>query len=94
MNAKKKSIKSDLKRVDKLRDGQIDYSDIPALDDTFFTKAVVELPKIKDVVTLRIDHEILQWFKKSGKGYQTRINAVLKAYVAAAQRHHKKRTTS
>lgn len=81
MSANKKSIKSDLKRIDKMKDSDIDYSDIAPLDDTFFSKATIELPKPKDSLTLRIDHEVLEWFKKQGRGYQTKINAILKAYV-------------
>lgn len=45
MRAKGRSIKSDLKRLDAMSDRDIDYSDIPPLDDSFFTKAVVEWPK-------------------------------------------------
>lgn len=90
MNAKKKPIVSDLKRIDHLSDQEIDYSDIPELDDSFFTRHRVELPKVKDVVTLRIDNEVLGWFKQQGKGYQTRMNAVLKSYMKAHQ--HKKQT--
>lgn len=48
MNAKKKSITSDLKRLDKLTDKDIDYSDIPPLDDDFFQKEMVTLPQKKD----------------------------------------------
>lgn len=39
----------------------------------------------KNSVTLRIDHDVLEWFKEKGRGYQTRMNAVLKAYVKAHQ---------
>ena len=81
MNAKKKSIMSDLNKVDKMNDKDIDYSDIPELDDSFFTKTTVQLPKKKDLITLRLDHEVLEFFKHQGKGYQTLINAVLKTYV-------------
>ena len=70
MNAKRKSIMSDLKKINHLKDNEIDYSDSPELDDTFFTREIVELPKNKDVVTLRVDHEVLNWFKKQGKGYR------------------------
>lgn len=85
MRKNKKSIKSDIKRLDRMSDKDIDYSDIPALDDTFFTAMKIELPAKKDIVTIRIDHDVLEWFKESGKGYQTRINAVLKSYVRAHQ---------
>ncbi len=81
---------SDLKKIDKLKDEEIDYSDIAALDDSFFTKETVELPKPKDVVTIRVDHDVLEWFKHQGKGYQTRMNAVLKSYVTAHQKIKKK----
>ena len=81
MKESKRTIKSDLKRIDSLRDEDIDYSDSPPLDDEFFKQATIELPKPKDSITLRLDHEILEYFKKLGRGYQTKINAVLKAYV-------------
>ncbi|MGA2654817.1 MAG: BrnA antitoxin family protein [Gammaproteobacteria bacterium] len=83
MSVKKKSIKSDLKCLDKMTDQDIDYSDIPELDDSFFSRMTVETPHVKESVTLRLDHDVLEWFKKKGKGYQTRINAVLKAYMKA-----------
>lgn len=84
MSANKKNIKSDLARLDALSDKEIDYSDIEAFDDVFFKSAtVVDLPRAKDSVTLRVDHDVLEWFKKKGRGYQTRMNAVLKSYVKA-----------
>jgi uncharacterized protein (DUF4415 family) len=66
-----------------MKDEDIDTSDIPELDETFFVNAVIRLPEPKASVTLRIDREVLNWFKSQGKGYQTRINAILKAYKEA-----------
>lgn len=86
MNVKNKSISSDLKRLDKMTDADIDYSDIPSLDESFFTKATVTLPQKKDSITLRIDHDILEYLKHQGKGYQTLINAILKVYVRSKQK--------
>jgi uncharacterized protein (DUF4415 family) len=86
MNVKKESILSDLKRLDNMTDANIDYSDIPPLDDNFFTKAIITLPRKKDSVTLRLDHDVLEFFKHQGKGYQTLINAILKTYVLAKQK--------
>jgi uncharacterized protein (DUF4415 family) len=40
----------------------------------------VELPESKEQVTLRLDRDVLRWFRASGRGYQTRINAVLRSY--------------
>ncbi|HYF98071.1 MAG TPA: BrnA antitoxin family protein [Coxiellaceae bacterium] len=83
MHAKKKSIASDLKRLDKITESEIDYSDIPPLDESFFTKATFELPKNKISITLRLDSEVLEFFRGQGKGYQTLINAILKTYMFA-----------
>ena len=64
-------------------DEDIDYSDIPELDEAWFAKAELRMPVTKEQVTLRLDVDILRFFKAQGKGYQTRINAVLRAYVDA-----------
>lgn len=69
-----------------MKDRDIDYSDTPRLDDSFFKRPLVELPKPKMPITIRVDPEVLEWFRGKGARYQTRINAVLKAYVQA----HKK----
>jgi uncharacterized protein (DUF4415 family) len=53
------------------------------MDEEFFKNATLVMPEPKTSVTLRIDREIIEWFKSEGKGYQTRMNAVLKAYVKA-----------
>jgi len=78
-----------LKRLDKLTDKDIDYSDMPPLDDDFFHKEMVTLPQKKDSITLRIDHDVLEFFRHQGKGYQTLINAVLKTYMLGRQKHTK-----
>ena len=66
-----------------LSDDKIDSSDIPELDDTFWAKAELVEPRVKQAVTIRYDQDVLEWFKAQGKGYQTRMNAVLRAYVEA-----------
>lgn len=48
--------------------------------------ATVEMPKPKAVLNMRIDQDILDYFRKTGKGYQTRINAILRAYVKQQER--------
>jgi len=65
-----------------MKDAEIDYSDIPPLDKDFFKKAVV-WPGTKKQLTLRLDPDVVDFFKKQGRGYQTTINAVLKKYVEA-----------
>jgi uncharacterized protein (DUF4415 family) len=89
MRGSKKSIKSDLTRVDALNDEDIDYSEIPdlsALGEEFWKKAVVKRAEPKAQVTIRLDREVLDWFKSQGKGYQSRINAVLRAYKETRSR--------
>lgn len=85
MNASKKSIKSDLPRIDAMNDEDIDYSDSPETNEDFWKAATVNSPAVKHQVTLRIDPDIIDFFKARGKGYQTRINAVLRSYVKAHQ---------
>ena len=68
-------------------DDQIDYSDAPWLPDAVWMKAADRLPQPKRQITLRLDSEVVDWFKNTGKRYQSRINSVLKAYVAAQKTH-------
>jgi uncharacterized protein (DUF4415 family) len=74
----KKSIKSDLTRLDRMNDRDIDYSDIPPLDKSFFTKATAAWPPPKQQLTIRLDADVLNWLKSHGRGYQTRINRILR----------------
>jgi uncharacterized protein (DUF4415 family) len=78
---KKKSIKSDLARIDRMRGSGIDYSDIPALDKRFLTKATAAWPPVKKQLTIRLDADVLDWLKRHGKGYQTRINRILRVVM-------------
>lgn len=73
--------KTDWKRLDAMTDEKIDISDIPEAGDDFFKKAVLVMPRPKSVVTLRVDAEVLEWFRAKGKGYQTLMNAVLKGWI-------------
>lgn len=74
--------KARLAVVAAMPDEQIDYSDAPHLPDAVWVKAG-EIPGIKQQITLRIDADVLDFFKHTGRRYQTRINAVLRAYVEA-----------
>jgi uncharacterized protein (DUF4415 family) len=73
-----------------MTDDQIDLSDAPELTPEMFARAVVRrglkpAPR-KAQVTLRVDDDVLHWFKSQGRGYQTKINALLRAYMEANQR--------
>jgi uncharacterized protein (DUF4415 family) len=76
-----KSIKSDLARVDRTKDSGIDYSDIPSLDKSFLLKATVAWPPVKQQLTIRLDADVLAWLKGHGRGYQTRINHILRVVM-------------
>ena len=79
----KKKYHSDMQRLRQMPDEEIDYSDIPELDADFFERAVIVLPKPKASICIRLDQDVLDWLKAQGKGYQTRINALLRAYMEA-----------
>ena len=79
-NHTKRRSRTDWKRVDALRDSDIDFSDMPELGPAFFARAIL-WPGPKKQITLRLDPDVLAFFRKSGKGYQTTINAVLRKYV-------------
>ena len=87
MNEKftKQTLKSqtDWARLRQDDDTNIDYSDIPATTEDFWKDANVVMPLHKVHLSLRLDEDIVGYFKQQGRGYQSRINAVLKAYVHA-----------
>jgi uncharacterized protein (DUF4415 family) len=86
--AKMKS-KTDWARVDALTDEDIERAvaedpDAPPFwTDEDWANARVVWPQGKAPVTLRLDRDIIAWFKLQGSGYQTRINAVLRGFVEA-----------
>lgn len=75
--------KERLKNIEAIPDEDIDYSDIPELDAAFWEKAELRLPERKKAVYIRLDADLLEWMKAQGKGYQSRINAILRAYYEA-----------
>ena len=90
----KKSIKSDLVKIDRMKDGEIDYSDIPPLDKSFFTKATETWPPVKKQLTIRLDTDVLKWLKAYGRGYQTRINRILRAAMESQSPRPRARSRS
>ncbi len=74
---------TDLKRLRAMRDADIDFSDVPKLGKSFWKTARLVLPEPKDRLTIRVDHDVVEWLKKNGPGYQTRINAILRSYMEA-----------
>ena len=70
-----------------MTDDEIDYSDIPPLDDEFFANAEVWTPPGVDSITLvSVDRDVLEYFNGQGRSYETAINAVLRRYVEAQRK--------
>lgn len=82
--------KAELKALSKLPDNDIDYSDIPPLDDAFWKNAVRNpfYKPTKTSTTVRVDSDVLVWLKSQGNGYQTKINAILRQAMIHSL-HHK-----
>lgn len=82
-----KKSRTDWARVDALKDEDIDVSETPEVSPQMFARAVVrrglEPRPRKAQLTLRVDSDVLEWFRKQGQGYQTKINALLRAYMDA-----------
>lgn len=76
------------KKLVAMSDEQIDYSDIPELDEAFWNTAEVVMPvaPTKKQISIKIDTDVLEYFRKDGPGYQTRMNAVLRSFVRAQRR--------
>lgn len=76
--------RADLKRLRRMSEAAIQASSPPELADLpeeFWDDAILVLPEPKQAVSLRLDRDLLEWFRAAGPGYQTRMNAVLRSYM-------------
>jgi uncharacterized protein (DUF4415 family) len=73
--------KRKLARLAMQSDSEIDFSDIPPLDESFWKNAVRNpfYRPVKQQLTVRLDADVVAWLRRQGKGYQTRLNKVLRA---------------
>jgi uncharacterized protein (DUF4415 family) len=72
-----------------MKDEDIDLSDIPEVTPEMFAKGIVRRglkPIVKKQLTLRLDSDLIEWFKEQGRGYQTKMNALLRAYMEEHKR--------
>ena len=67
-----------------MKDAEIDHSEIPPLDKSFFKRATEAWPPAKRQLTIRLDADVLNWLRANGRGYQTRINRILRAAMEGA----------
>ncbi|HVY58666.1 MAG TPA: BrnA antitoxin family protein [Xanthobacteraceae bacterium] len=85
--------RTDWKKLEKLTDAEIeaamaDDPDWAGLQDLDWSKAEVVIPPKKKAISIRVDEDVLDFFRKEGTGYQRRMNAVLRSYM---QQKRKKR---
>lgn len=73
------------RRLESIADEDIDYSDIPSTSPEDWENAVrgAFYRPVKKSISLRLDADVLAWFKCQGKGYQTRMNKVLRQYMVS-----------
>ena len=74
-------MSEELKRLSDTPDEKIDTSDIPEIKDFSLAEQGRFLRPVKKQVTLRLDMDLIEWFKGQGAGYQTRINSALREFV-------------
>ena len=91
LNSLPKDSQTDWHRVKNMTESEIEAaaaSDVDAqpTDESFWANAEIMMPQPKRAISLRVDSDVLEWFKSHGSGYQTRMNAVLRAYMEAQQR--------
>jgi uncharacterized protein (DUF4415 family) len=86
------SQKAELAALAALPDSEIDYSDSPALSDEWFERAVRGrfYRPVKQQITARVDADVLAWLKAQGKGYQARMNAILRREMLASLKSRKR----
>ena len=86
--------KANLARLRQVTDAEIDRTSPPELLDLpseFWKKATVVVPVPKRAISLRVDVDVLEWFRAAGPRYQTRMNAVLRTYMAHQLRMGRRR---
>ncbi|MFH0924666.1 MAG: BrnA antitoxin family protein [bacterium] len=86
----KKKSNTDWKKLEEMTDEEIDFSDIPELNESFFENATLKFSKNKESVYIPVDVDLFNWFKHQGEDYKTRINAVLRLYIKAKKNKNRR----
>ncbi len=80
--------RANLERLRSQTEEEIAATSPPNLADLpgdFWDRAIIVTPPAKEAISLRVDQDVLAWFRAGGSGYQTRMNAVLRAYMKAVE---------
>lgn len=90
-NTGKTVDRTDLEKLDQMTEEEIERTaqsdpDTLLLEDCDLSTLKVVMPQTKKAISLRVDPEVLSYFRSFGKGYQTRMNAVLRAYVESQKK--------
>ena len=82
---------AELQSLSEQPDSTLDYSEIPPLDANFWQRAVPNpfYKPVKTHASVRLDADVLAWLKSPGKGYQTRMNAILREAMLRSLHHEK-----
>lgn len=82
-------LKMQVAAIDAIPNEDIDFSDIPQLNDDFFTNAVRGkfYRPIKESTTIRLDADVKAWLKAKGRGYQTKLNDLLRKAMLEEMKH-------
>lgn len=86
--------RADLVRLRRISDSEILRTSPPELadlPDNFWSEATVVVPVAKRAISLRVDEDVLAWFRSMGPRYQSRMNAVLRSYMAHVRRVGRRR---
>ncbi|MEH2193066.1 MAG: BrnA antitoxin family protein [Nostoc sp.] len=67
--------------LESMSDDDIDYSDIPPLNNEFFDKAMLRLPATQAQNLIQIDPDVISWFQSQSVEYKTLINSVLRQHI-------------
>ena len=89
--------KANLRLLRQVSDAEIRRSapaELPELPADFWDEAVPVVPESKVPISLRVDSDVLAWFREEGPRYQSRMNAVLRSYMQRAQKHTRKKSRS
>jgi len=83
-----KHSRTDWQALETMTNEEIDYSDIPPLNDEFFDRAKLRAPEQPQViVTMQVDPEIFAWFNAQEDGWEKRMRAALRIYAEAHKDH-------
>ena len=88
--------RTDWKKIDSVSGAKLEASIRADADDVHeepdWTQSVMGMPARKDHINIRVDHDVLQWFRANGKGYQTLMNNVLRAFMQSRQQRDNRKS--